>query len=246
LKKQLSKDEAQMMEDNKKTDENSRYPIRYNYQAYEKSGLDVYSVLLAPYYDKNPNVPKYFDKLLGSRDPDIRLHTVVLLLRNNKAVADSVLDKLVANDQSRAALYTALEKAGRLDKFPAKYKNQLDMAGSLLLGDKDYHKIDSLVFLSRRHIGYMGKKGMVYFFKYRVKKDDDWKIGISGLQPDNEKEVSSNDQLVTMTDKKLKADEPQEQQLQAQLKKLLFNLHKSGKYFFSSDDNYTRVTDYGD
>ena len=81
---------------------------------------------------------------------------------------------------------------------------------------------------------------MVYFFKYRIKKDDDWKIGISGLQPENVTAVSSNDRLSTMTDKKLKADEPMDEQLQKQLKKLLFSFHKSSKNFYSADDYYSK------
>jgi hypothetical protein len=117
------------------------------------------------------------------------------------------------------------------------------MARSLLVGENEYDKLDSLVFIAKQVTGFKGKKGWVYFFKYRVKKDDDWKIGISGLQPLNEKEVSSDDDLVTMTDKKLKKDEPQEEQLQKQLKRILIVAHKSGKVFFggSNYDYYSRL-----
>jgi hypothetical protein len=71
-------------------------------------------------------------------------------------------------------------------------------------------------------------------------------MGISGLQPDNVKEVSSNDKLVVMTDKKIKDDMPLYDQFQEQLKKLLFTFHKSGKNFFESDGNDYRFRKIGE
>jgi hypothetical protein len=131
-----------------------------------------------------------------------------------------------------------LQKPKRLDKFPAKYKNQMDIARSMLVKEKESNKLDSVAFITKQLTAIDGKNGWVYFFKYRVKKGDDWKIGISGMQPENEKEVNSNSDLVTMTDKKLKKDEPVNDQLQQQLKKLLFASHKSGKMFYGSSYGY--------
>ncbi|MEO7045846.1 MAG: hypothetical protein ABI091_11110, partial [Ferruginibacter sp.] len=68
-----------------------------------------------------------------------------------------------------------------------------------------------------------------------IKKEDDWKIGISGLQPVNEAELSSNDDLSLLTDKKLKEYEPIDEQLNEQLKKVLFSFHKSARNFYSND-----------
>jgi len=60
-------------------------------------------------------------------------------------------------------------------------------------------------------------------------------MGISGLQPENVKQVSSNDKLCFMTDKKIKEDTPMQEQFQEQLKKVLFNFHKSARIFFEAD-----------
>ncbi len=243
LKKQQVKDEKQMELDNKKEDEVVS-STRDNDDG--NISLKDYRVLLVPYYDKNVNVQHFFEKLLQSKDLHVRLNTAVILLRNNKNIPDSILLTLAAKDQYRGQLFSGLETAKRLDKFPVQYKNQLDLARSYLLADKDYDKIDSVVFIKKQTAAYPGKKGVVYFFKYRIKKEDDWKIGISGLQPENEKEVGSDDKLATMTDKKLKADEPQDEQLQKQLKKLLFTFHKSGKYFYGADDYYGKFKRTGD
>ena len=237
LKKQQGKDEKQMEQDSRKDADQAG---GYRYNNYGNAGLRNYQVLLAPFYDKNPNVPHFFERLLQSKDPMVRLNAAVLMLRNNITVPDSVLQNLAAMDQFRGRLYSRLEKAKRLDKFPAQYKNQLDLARSYLVEDKDYDKIDSIVFLKKQQATYPGKRGTVYFFKYRIKKEGDWKIGLSGLQPENEKEVSSDDALSTMTDKKLRLDESMDDQLQKQLRKLLFDFHKSAKNFYSGDDVYSR------
>ncbi len=236
LKRQQIKDEKIMEKELLKEDDENKSGY-YNYGRYGKSDLDDYSILLAPFYDKNKTVPVFFERLLQSKEPDVRLTAAVLLLRNNKPVADSILIKLAAEDQYRSLLYVKLEKAKRLENFPAKYKNQQDIARSFLAADKNYDKIDSIVFIKKQPAAYLDKKGVVYFFKYRVKKEDDWKIGISGLQPADEKNIATDDKITAMTEKKIKADEPLDDQLQNQLKKRLFSFHKSGKNFYENNNN---------
>jgi uncharacterized protein Yka (UPF0111/DUF47 family) len=88
---------------------------------------------------------------------------------------------------------------------------------------------------------------VLYYFKYRVKKNDDWKIGISGLQPLDEHSIYTDDKLTSMTDKKIKAEESLDDQLQTQLKKRLFSFHKSAKDFYSSTNystGYRAITEY--
>lgn len=239
LKKQLGKEEKKMADHKTKDDpEEEEATITKVFGDNSNSDrLDDYAVLLMPFYDSNSNVPKYFDKLLKSRDENICMNTAVVLLRHNKTVSDSILNALAAKDCIRSSLFTKLEKIKRLDKFPRKYKTQLDVARSLLLAEKKYATIDSIVFISKQAATYKEKKGTVYFFKYRIKKEDDWKIGISGLQPENINLVSNNDKLCFMTDKKIKEDKPVIEQFQEQLKKILFNLHRSAKNFFEEDGN---------
>ena len=248
LKRQQIKDEKIMEKELLKGDEENKSPF-VNYGRDNKSNLDDYSVLLLPFYDKNKSVQLFFERLLQSRDPEVRLSAAVLLLRNKMPVADTVLLNLAAEDQYRSSLYVKLEKAKRLDKFPAKYKNQLAIARSFLVADKNFNKIDSIVFIKKQSTAYLDKKGVVYYFKYRVKKEDDWKIGISGLQPEDEKGIFTDDKFTSMTDKKIKPDEPLDDQLQTQLKKKLFSFHKSGKDFYGYSNNavgYRAIADYED
>jgi uncharacterized protein YbaP (TraB family) len=234
LKKQRAKDEKQMEAENSKSDDNDD-DNTYSYDD-RKNSLDDYAQLLMPFYDKNPGVPKFFDNLLASKDEDLQLNTAVLMINNNKPVPAGILVSLASKDRYSGPLYTALDNIHHTEKFPVQYKTQLKLARSYLFDD--YKKVDSVVYLSKQTASLDDQKGTVYFFKYRLKKDDDWKIGISGLQPKDLKKVSSNARLTEMTDKKLKEDEPVKTQLQEQLKKIVYGFHKSAKNFFDSDNYY--------
>ncbi len=255
LRKQQGRDEIKMADDRKKdaNDPEESMVVKNfngNYRdAAENSELDNYAILLAPFYDSNANVHKFFDQLLKSNNDNIRMNTAVLLLRNNKPVADSIFTAFALKDVTRAMLFTKLEEAKRLDKFPLQYKTQIAIAKALLMDDKNYNNIDSVSFVAKQPAWYKQKKGTVYFFKYRIKKGDDWKMGISGLQPENVKDVTSNNKLCLMTDKKIKDDKPVLEQFQEQLKKLLFSFHKSAKNFYEADGTnyrYRKMMDYED
>ncbi len=243
LKKQQGKEEKKI-ESDKKSEDNEEDNSNYNIKNFSGNSanheLDEYAILLMPFYDSNSNVKKYFSKLLLSGEETISLNTAVLLIRNNKPVSDSILLSLASKDRSRAILFSKLDKAKRLDKFPSKFNTQLALARSFMVCEKGLNKLDSVVFLARQLITYNHKKGNIYFFKYRVKKEDDWKIGTSGLQPENLNVTGSNNKLSFMTDKKLRADKPQDEQLKEQLKKILFSTHKSARDFFEEDDNSYR------
>ncbi|MES1225125.1 MAG: hypothetical protein ABUT20_57110, partial [Bacteroidota bacterium] len=96
----------------------------------------------------------------------------------------------------------------------------------------------AIQFIDKEFIQFRQKKGYVYFFKYKVNKDDEWQIGISGLQPENGKETGTNNDMVKFTNKKLKADEPVVEQFDKQLKRLIFSKHKSSSSFYLDNDYY--------
>ena len=230
LKKQQGKDERILyLENNDNNDQ--RIYTGYNNS---RTSLVDYAVLLMPFYEK-PQVKTFFEKILYSKDALLQMNTAVLMLRYKKYIPDSILLNLAAKDEMRGKLFKALENAKLLNKFPQQYKNQAAIARSLLSASK----LDSIVYLSNKAVNFRNKKGLVYFFKYRAKKDDGWKIGISGLQPENIAEVSSNNRIVRLTDKKIKDDEPLKDQLDRQLKRVLFSLSKSGRSFYQGD-NYNR------
>ena len=125
-----------------------------------------------------------------------------------------------------------LEKINHADRFPKEFKTQYYITRSLLTAANDYNKLDSIVFLSKQFSSVKDQKGLVYFYKYRIKSGDQWKIAITGFQPFDETQIKASDNFSVMTDVRLKDDEPLGDQLDEQLKKTLFTFHKSAKNFY--------------
>lgn len=245
LKRQSNRDERVVEKENNKDEEDeSSSGSRKYYDEESSSSIDSYSVLLMPFYDKYPAVQKFYEKLLQSKDDEVKLSTAMLMLRNKRKVADSILENLASKDQYRSNLLQELEEIKQVDLFPSKYKDQESMARSLLLADKSEEKFYAIELVAKRMIEVKSKKGYVYFFKYKLKKDDEWKMGISGLQPVNLKEVSSDDLLVKMTDKKIKDDEPMMDQYEKQLKQLIFSLRRSAASFFEERGSISKMFGY--
>ena len=183
------------------------------------------------------------DKLLQSKDELLRLNVIILLLRKNKRVDDTLLQNLAADDRYRSELFKKLQSIHKENRFPGTYNNQLAIARSMLASTHPTKEIFAIEYVSKQSILFKEKKGVVYFFKYKLNKEDDWMIGISGLQPVNPKEVSCLDDLVKFTGKKLRQDHPVGEQFNKQLKRLLFSKHKSAATFYLDNDYYAGRND---
>jgi uncharacterized protein YbaP (TraB family) len=238
LKKQLGKDEAQLQKNNEDNNTTGRYGETENNENDETSELEDYAVLLMPFYDKNPNVPKFMDKLLLSSDPAVRFKTTLLLIRNNRPVADSIIRSIAAGDRYRFELYKQLKEIKRSNQFPKSHLSQMEIARSQLAAAHTKSDLFAIEYVDKKTVQLKDRKGWVYFFKYKPEKDDDWQMGISGMQPADLREVSENNELVRLTNKKIKPNQSEEEQFDKQLKRVLFSLHKSAASFYSDSDYY--------
>ncbi|HVX51059.1 MAG TPA: TraB/GumN family protein [Chitinophagaceae bacterium] len=201
-------------------------------------GINDYSVLLSPFYDTHPAVPKFFDKQLQSKDIGVRLDAAILLIRNNKKIADSILLQIADKEKYRAKLLQELEDIKHTELFPSKYRNQDSVARAVLLNDKEVDKFYAIEYKGRQFVTTGNDSGYVYFYQYKLNKDDEWHIGLSGLQPADTGKVSSNNMLVKMTGRKLKPAMPESEQFNDQLTRLIFEQHKSAQNFFEDNNNY--------
>ncbi|MCW3118227.1 MAG: TraB/GumN family protein, partial [Chitinophagaceae bacterium] len=216
--------------------------------------LSVYATLLLPYRETNANVQALFQQLLQSPDIKLKYNTMMLLLRNKKAIPDTLPVYFAALDDYRYNLYSDLKELDKLKLFPAKYNNHLDLAYSKLRDSKLYDKPDSLIYVDSLNTAFKGNKGLVYFFKYKQKKDDDvWKLATVGLLPADptqfefdEKKITEKEYLqyghpdndfTELSDTKIKEDEPIADQLKSALKKILYSTRKSAKEFYDNKDN---------
>jgi uncharacterized protein YbaP (TraB family) len=206
--------------------------------------LQTYAVLLAPYWDKNPGVATFFGDIMALKNKRIKFNTMLLLLRNKKAISDSLINAYAADDEYRLELYRKLKTAKLLEKFPAKYNNQLDLVKSALVFSSGYEKYDTLALLDKIPVAYKNKKGLVYFFKYKNKKEEKkWKIVSYGLQPENRKFFDDDNDDFTSNNTysydrggndKLDETKPIKEQLQKILKVMLYKMHKSAEQFYNN------------
>ena len=229
LKKELDKEEDEGFDNNNKerlfTDFNSK--------------IFTYAKLLIPFYDDEILVRKFFAKLLTSKNQNIQLLTAVVMLKDKKDVPDSIVNQLASRDKYRAQLYRFLKRFYIEERFPAEYKNQQLMARSLLISASDYDRIDSVVLVKTISTTYLKDMGQVFFYKYRVNKDDLWKMAFSGFQPKDKKAVSTNNTFSVFSEKALNYETPELEQFEKEFKKLTIIGRKSGKYFYV-DEEYKR------
>jgi uncharacterized protein YbaP (TraB family) len=222
------------------------YHSKSDYDDVEGNDLINYATLLVGFYNTNTSVPPFFNKLLRSQDAAMQLGAAILLARNNITVPDTVWKSLAAKDKYRAILYRKLSFIGKESLFPKSAATQPQMAQAILLNDKNVDKFQSCELVGKKMITAKEQTGYVYFFKYKLNKDDDWKIGISGIQPANLKDVNTNDDLTRMSNRKLMDNKPVLAQYDEELKKLIFAMHRSASYYFNSNLYSNYLSDYTD
>lgn len=235
----------------------------YSYNDDESDGndnLSLYATLLLPYWDSKPAVPQLFRQMLNSDDKQLKYDIALLLLQNDKPCPDSLMNYFAAMDDYRYQLYSDLRDIDKAKAFPSKYNNHLDLARSRLLEENSGNKPDSLVYLDRLSAEVKGKKGWIYFFKYKNRKDDmRWKLATVGLVPQesglfefeedeakdgkeasyyNESELDFD--FTGLRTTRLNDDEPLSLQLKKELKRVIYSKRKSAKAFYDKDstENY--------
>ena len=215
--------------------------------------LALYAKLILPFWKTNSSVADLFHQLLRSTDKKVKYKTMLLMIKNDKPVPDSLLRYFAAMDDYRYDLYNDLQEIQRRRLFPSKYDNKIDLAKSKLFDSRLYDKPDSILYLDKLPADVKSKQGYIYFFKYKDKKDDlSWKLATAGLISKDPKQFdfstdpisadaseTENDPLefTLFTDSKINADLPVREQLNTALKKLLHSHRKSAKEFYEVPKN---------
>jgi uncharacterized protein YbaP (TraB family) len=200
--------------------------------------LNTYLSLLMPFYDQNPNVPKFFDKLLRSGDIQAKLASAVLFAKNNKPVPDTLWEYLAANDTYRATLYERLEKTKQLEFFPGKYKTQEAISHSLMLNNRSYYRAAEVEPMGRKYVETKKSKGYVYYFKYRLQKQGDWLIGLSGIQPADTSQVNLDRSVLNMNNRKLITNGTEQEQFEKLVNQLILAKRKSAATFYTAQSSF--------
>ncbi len=262
VEKQKGIEKAEQGKENKKN-----AGLQYGKEDEINSGnekLRLYTTLLMPYWETNPIVQSFFNQIFLATDKRLKYNTMMLLLRNNKPYPDSLVKYFAGMDDYRYELFTSLKAIKMEIKFPLQYNNHIDLAKSKLLSEKAYDKPDSLIYIDKLITEIKGKKGFVYFFKYKAKKDDaSWKLATVGLVPENQAqfELEKEEKKVTnyssgnytqsfkynftgFSDTKIRDGEPEIVQLKKELKRMLYSRRKSAKEFYDKSYHANNYTDF--
>lgn len=222
--------------------------------------LTRYAKLLIPFWDSHAAVSPLINQMLSSNDKTLKYHILLQLMKKERPYPDSLLRYFGGLDEYRYDLYADLKRMKKLDRFPAMYNNHLDLGKSSLLRMKSYDKPDSLVYADRISATYKGKKGYMYFFNYKTKKDDlNWKLAVVGLVPENPREFEFTDSVQRLpdsfywddddrsyrygtydftrfTDEKATTGEAMKTQMRKELKKMLYEKRKSAQQFYNENN----------
>ncbi len=193
--------------------------------------LDKYAQWLAPFYER-PGVARWYSQLMQVKSLPVRQAAALILIRNDRPVPDSVLHALAADDWHRAKLYNDLVEAGKVELFPAEFLNQAAMARSVLFDRWAEGREVEIQLVGKQHVVTKPATGYVYFFKYKVKDQEGWLMGISGVQPDNLKELNTNSYLVEWTGIPLNGAGPELQQFKDKLPQWVLERRASAARFY--------------
>jgi hypothetical protein len=101
--------------------------------------------LLLPFYDKNPGVQKYIDKLWQVKDDETKFDLMLKMLEKQKPIPDTLINSFAAREEMKGRLFYRLSKMKKENLFPAKYKVQDEMALAFLYtGIDESDKVDDL------------------------------------------------------------------------------------------------------
>jgi uncharacterized protein YbaP (TraB family) len=273
LKKQNIEEKKSAIEkaEEEKTETKTDNLYRRNEGDQGNEDLITYATLLLPFRETNPAVNDLLKKMLSSEDKRLKYNTVYLFLRHKISLPDTMLTYFAKLDDYRYELFTDLRTLKMQEKFPAEYKSQQDLSKSKLFSSS-YNKPDSLVFIDSLPASVKNRKGFVFFYKYKTKKDDQfWKLATAGLlshdnnqfnYDDDEDDEDDDDEIgytsimsgfnfsrddnkivfTEFTDEKIKDDMPVKEQMEKQLKKILYSKRKSARMFYNEGQDYSNMS----
>jgi len=190
-KQELKKQEiGEKQKEIEKAIEEKEKSALYNnyYNAVKDEGNDrllLFARLLLPFADSSPAVNDFFRRLLNSKDQRLKYNAALLMVEKDQPVPDSIFSHFAKMDEYRYELYIDLKHLKKEKFFPAAYNSHTELGRSRLLAmQQDHEKPDSLVYMDRVVASHKDRKGYIYFYKYKQKKDDiGWKLATVGLLP---------------------------------------------------------------
>lgn len=258
-RKQLIADKKksiQRAEAEKNRDEDEGENRFNNRQDRTNNDLLLYARLLIPFTQRNKQVQPFLNQLLQTDNKQLKYDVMLLLLDHRLKIPDTLYSYFAALKEYRYRLFSDLKERKQDQLFPIKYRNHQQLALSKLYNENMYIKPDSIVFIKRLPAKVKNKKGFVYFYKYRLKEDEEtWKIATVGLVPEKETEiefygdtkekemlryiprymryaVSDKNDMTGFSDETIDPEKTIDEQIQKLLKRKLIAQRPSGERFY--------------
>lgn len=145
--------------------------------------LTKYLKLLAPYYDEDKSVKKFFHKIFQSDNDKNRYIATVIFYQNNLDVPDSVLNVLKTSELFQFPLYKDLSMLNKAGIFQKDQLSQEAMARSILYAGSSAiePKEDSITFIRPVKFKENDNQGNIYFYKSESNYGNKWYIHFAGI-----------------------------------------------------------------
>lgn len=246
LKRQFSADKDEnsynryvdngMFDDTKKDPAEKDVFISANEQNQKYFGNpDLYALcmLILPFKEEN-TAKQLLDKMTRVNSTRTKATLISYLLNENYTFPDSVLDALAASNDARTFWYKRLSKYGKENLFSKKYLSQKDFAYSLLFGSQKIDaKEDTIVYMERKKISIKNNSGYAYFYKAKLKDENNYSIYVTGLFPVDEKKMITSENINIDRKEIEKGDKEKEL-----IDEMLQSMRMKGRKRFSSSSYY--------
>ncbi len=232
IQRQLESDRITEAADNRNMDsrQGARIWTPRNMTDNEVMKLNRYINLLIPYYTTNPSIKPFFDKLLTSEQNDVSISAATALLKAGQSVPPDIWQRLAQKKISRVQLWSALKEINRTDLFPSAYR-QPDIVAEDALYASMSAAPDTMTLAWTKSLGKGNQKTKVYFFKYRWKKEDEWKLAFSTLHDTGKGNMEAVEPLVMYTTEKWDGDQKLAERLYRQAE---IGEQPSGRFFYDN------------
>jgi len=149
----------------------------------------------------DPEIAAVLRSRLNDPTPAICLFAANSLVALGRDLPPECLDRIAADPSTRLDLYEHLQKLGQSQLFPPAYHTQLHFAEAqmvrwLCFPTEMGKPPDRIECIASREVTTAGRRGRVYLFRYFYEDDDSgWMVGLSGPQPSDPAQVSSQGHL---------------------------------------------------
>lgn len=192
--------------------------------------LYTFNTLLV-HFATQPSVRHYFDKMLLSKDIELKLRTAALLTANHQFVPDSIWNNYAANYKYNYKLFEALHKTRSLHQFPKKFISQQKLALGQAYDQAEgnsYRKLDTVIFITTEKVKTKNGEGLVYIFRYKNEKEQDWNLVFCGMQPTDTSVFYLNETLCSKTTEIIEDGEIAKETIRQELDDLILNSRRKG------------------